>query len=729
MDNRIVNTAKKEKTVIRKVLLYILGLTIFLVVVALYYSMLYTQTKENIINAGKINSIESAEQISEYMASSVDILKLASYTLDNMIRDGRTNSEILDYLENETIAVRDSLIEDTTGIYGYINGEYMDGSGWVPDGDYVPTERPWYIQAKAGFGRITIVDPYVDLDTGEITIAIVKTLCDTKSVVGIDLMINELQVIAEEHVRNKSSYEEFVINNRGTIIIHSNRELIGTNFSEDPDTIDRLIAKRIYSMDSGSFYMRYADHNYMVYLLPIDNDWSYISVIDATADFDKLRLPLMLTVLFACIIMGVVIFFAVLSDRRSRLARELEIKTELATAASEAKSTFLSNMSHEIRTPINAVLGMNEMILREAKNENIINYAENIKTAGATLLGIINDILDFSKIEAGKIEIIDAEYDLSSVVNDLVNMIKKRADDKGLELKLDIDRETPKMLYGDEVRIKQVITNILTNAVKYTDKGSVTLSMKHDYLTSEKEYVLLRFAISDTGKGIKPEDMSKLFAEFERIDEKRNRNIEGTGLGMSITKSLLQLMGSELKVESTYGEGSKFSFVLKQKVIGTEELGDYEASFKEHIKHRKVYKQRFVAPSADILVVDDTPMNLTVFKALVKESQIKIDTAPDGDKGLVLAAKKKYDLIFLDHMMVGKDGIETLHDLKADKDNPNLNTPTVCLTANAISGAREVYINAGFDDYLTKPIEPEALEKMLLHYLPGDKVVMTEQLS
>ena len=220
--------------------------------------------------------------------------------------------------------------------------------------------------------------------------------------------------------------------------------------------------------------------------------------------------------------------------------------------------------------------------------------------------------------------------------------------------------------------------------------------------------------------------MDKLFAEFERIEERRNRNIEGTGLGLSITKSLLKLMGSDLKVESTYGEGSKFSFELKQKVLKTDVLGDYEVSFKEHIKNRKVYKQRFVAPTAEILAVDDTPMNLTVFKALVKESRIRIDTAPDGDKGLVLAGKKKYDLIFLDHMMVGKDGIETLQEMKSDKNNPNLTTPTVCLTANAIAGAREVYINAGFDDYLTKPIEPETLEKMLLHYLPKDKVEMTE---
>ena len=407
-------------------------------------------------------------------------------------------------------------------------------------------------------------------------------------------------------------------------------------------------------------------------------------------------------------------------------SEKLRRAKEVAEDASRAKSEFLSNISHEIRTPINAILGMNEVILRECEDENILAYSENVKVAGNTLLGLVNNILDFSKIEAGKIEILPVEYDLSSVLNDLVNIVRIRAEDKGLILLLDFDRDTPKRLYGDDLRIKQVIINILTNAVKYTEKGNVTFSVGFERVEGEPDSVLLRVAVKDTGIGIKPEDMGKLFSKFERLETKRNRNVEGTGLGMTITKNLLDRMGSSLQVESVYGIGSTFSFALKQKVVKWEPLGDYEASHLSALKQVKKYREKFTAPDARILVVDDNPMNLMVFKSILKQTRVEIDTARDGDDGLVLMQVKKYDVIFLDHMMPRKDGIETLYELRAQKNNPNQATPTVCLTANAISGAREKYIAAGFDDYLAKPINSGKLEDMLLAYLPKEKIKEAE---
>ena len=407
-------------------------------------------------------------------------------------------------------------------------------------------------------------------------------------------------------------------------------------------------------------------------------------------------------------------------------SEELREAKAAAENASQAKSVFLSNMSHEIRTPINAVLGMNEMILRESEELNIIEYSENIRTAGTTLLGLINDILDFSKIEAGKMDIIPVNYDLSSLINDLVNMIQARTDNKGLLLKLEFDENIPKMLYGDEVRIKQVVTNILTNAVKYTEKGSVTFHIGYEKIADNPDGVFLNFSVADTGIGIKPEDMAKLFSEFERIEEKRNRNIEGTGLGMNITKRLLEMMGTSLKVKSVYGEGSTFSFRLQQKVIKWEPLGDYEAAHKASLLSIKKYKEKFTAPDAHVLVVDDTPMNLTVFKGLLKRTLIKIDTADSGIEALSLANDKKYDVIFLDHMMPNMDGIETLRRLRAETKGPNIKTAAICLTANAISGARDEYLAVGFDDYLTKPIDAVKLEEMLTHYLPPEKLLAPE---
>ncbi len=404
--------------------------------------------------------------------------------------------------------------------------------------------------------------------------------------------------------------------------------------------------------------------------------------------------------------------------------KELESELHIAEARSEAKSVFLSNMSHEIRTPINAVLGMNEMILRESNEPGTVAYAENIRNAGNTLLGIVNDILDFSKIEAGKMDIIPVDYDLASVLNDLVTMIQTRADAKGLEVFIKVDSNIPNMLHGDEIRIKQVVTNILTNAVKYTEKGSVTIKVSYEDrgIADDTAHIGLRFEIADTGIGIKQEDMDKLFSAFERIEEERNRTIEGTGLGMNITQRLLDMMGTRLEVSSVYGEGSTFAFTVDQIVVDEAPIGNYEESYRRTLAERKRYKEKFTAPEAEILVVDDTRMNLTVFRSLLKKTLVKIDTAESGNECIGLASEKKYDIIFLDHRMPEKDGIETLQEMLTIKDFVNADTPMICLTANAVSGAKEMYISAGFDDYLTKPIDPDHLESMLLKYLPADKI-------
>ncbi|WP_196808761.1 response regulator [Butyrivibrio sp. AC2005] len=445
-----------------------------------------------------------------------------------------------------------------------------------------------------------------------------------------------------------------------------------------------------------------------------------------------------------------------------RIQEEQKLKEDLriAEAASEAKSSFLSNMSHEIRTPINAVLGMNEMILRESNEAHTLEYASTIQRAGNTLLSLVNDILDFSKIEAGKMEILPVQYNLSSVINDLVNMIITRVKDKNLELKVVVDENIPDLLFGDEIRIKQCATNILTNAVKYTEKGSVTLEFSYEEIdqtsincsvimtdssanegdvvdsgvigsvepacAEESKFIALTVRVADTGIGIKEEDIQKLYSPFERIEEIRNRTIEGTGLGMSIVKKLLAMMNTRLVVKSVYGEGSDFSFTVLQKVCDPEPIGDFEKRYKESVNIKKQYHESFTAPDAKILVVDDTSMNLTVIKGLLKQTLVQVVTAESGKEALRLVQQEKYDLIFLDHRMPEMDGIETLAAMK--NLDSNLNTDTVCiaLTANAVAGAREFYLESGFADYLSKPIDPGRLENMLIQYLPSEKVVLSE---
>ncbi len=422
-------------------------------------------------------------------------------------------------------------------------------------------------------------------------------------------------------------------------------------------------------------------------------------------------------------VFGLLIFVMIIFGRylwKSIENKELQREKSLADRANKTKSEFLSNVSHELRTPLNAILGMDEMILRATNEPSTVEYAENIRTAGNNLLGLVNDILDFSKIEAGKMEIINVDYQLSSVLNDLVNMIHTRAEKKGLEFIANANQKLPTMLHGDEIRIKQVVTNILTNAVKYTEKGSVTLTVGFEKIADNR--IKLKFSVKDTGIGIKPEDIPKLFSAFERIEEERNRTIEGTGLGMNITQRLLQMMNTKLDVESVYGEGSTFSFAVEQGVVDWEPLGDFEEAFRHSLTQRKVYREKFTAPSAKILVVDDTVMNLTVVKGLLKQTKIQITTAESGAECLELVAQQKFDIIFLDHRMPGMDGIETLQAMRKLEGNFNELTPVIALTANAISGAREQYLAATFSDYLSKPIDPMALEMMIMKYLPENKI-------
>lgn len=397
---------------------------------------------------------------------------------------------------------------------------------------------------------------------------------------------------------------------------------------------------------------------------------------------------------------------------------QMEGEKQRALLSNESKGKFLANMSHEIRTPINAVLGMNAMILRESTDKKIKEYAVDIQNAGQSLLALINDILDFSKIESGKMELIPVEYDFSSMIHDIVNMISMKAEAKDLTVDLYVDEKLPSRLKGDDVRVRQILVNLLNNAVKYTEKGGVTLHVSGE---TGEDSVVLKFVVEDTGIGIKEEDIEKLFKEFERIEEERNRNVEGTGLGMSIAVQLLELMGSKLQVESVYGQGTKCFFQLEQKIIDFEPIGNLE----ERIRQQAVgysYNVMFTAPKANILVVDDNAINRKVFVNLLKETKVNIDEAASGQECLEKICETRYDLIFLDHMMPEMDGVETLHHMKEQTEHRCCGTPVIALTANAIAGAREMYLSEGFDGFVSKPINPEKLEKLLVEKLPKEMV-------
>ncbi len=402
--------------------------------------------------------------------------------------------------------------------------------------------------------------------------------------------------------------------------------------------------------------------------------------------------------------------------KQIQIAEELRIAKIEAESANEAKSQFLARMSHEIRTPINAVIGINEIVMRESKEEETKKYAHDIKTAANTLLGLINEILDSSKIDAGMMEILPAAYELCSFLNDLYNMVMVKAKGKNLTLNFQVDPEIPCELYGDDMRIKQVLINLLSNAVKYTQEGSVTLDLSY---RTEGAYAILCYKVIDTGSGIKQEDFKKLFEKFERIEEKKNRNIEGTGLGLNIAYRLLKLMGSDLKVKSEYQKGSEFYFELKQKIVNIEPLGDFSERL-ELVAEQEQYVVSFVAPEAEILVVDDNEMNRTVFAGLLKNTQIKVFEASCGEECIKMLRDHTYHMVFLDHMMPNMDGIETFEIIKKEKLCED--TPVVMFTANAMTGEKEKYLQKGFCDFLAKPVVTEQLDEIILKYLPKDLI-------
>ena len=486
--------------------------------------------------------------------------------------------------------------------------------------------------------------------------------------------------------------------------------------------------------NTASVYFRENHEGYFMFLSDVYGYDTYLVGIvpDDVMSKGLSSLVTLIIWVFALLMMLMVIGIAYLinAEERAKESDELRMAKLVAENASRQKSTFLANMSHEIRTPINAIMGMNEMVLRECENDNIRIYSENIQSASRLLLSLVNDVLDFSKIESGKMEIVCDNYYLDVMIHDVVNLIRGKAEQKNLEFYVEVQKEIPNQLFGDELRNRQIIGNLLNNAVKYTQEGSVSLKITYD--TSEPEdgeqnRIELLIQVSDTGIGIRQEDMGKLFGNFERLDLEKNRNIEGTGLGLAITKKLAEAMGGSVEVTSEYGRGSTFSVRLPQKVVDSTPIGEFEMEAVAETDTQGVYMEKFHAPEARILVVDDNNMNLMVVKGLLKKTKVQIVTCNNGRECLERMQKEHFHIILLDHMMPGMDGMEVIKRTRTLENNMCTSTPIIALTANALKGMKEMYLEAGFTDYLSKPVDGEKLEQMVRKYLPEELVHTPEE--
>ena len=726
----------------------VLTVVLLLAIVVYTFGSFYRITKEDVIIMGEAKTKELSEQVQNFLMRGYETLEVTVDSVEYMVDEGMDSEAIESFLIRESDKCAERISEDFTGIYGWVDGAYVDGLGWVPDADYVPQKRIWYTMAMDNKENgVTLIPPYVDAQTGNIIISISKVLNDGESVLALDITPYSIQTATEELNLNGNGYA-FIVDNNGLIVAHADSSLRGASYLEKTYLLadqQELIQKAMTAED-GYFSMTIDGEECQVFRSAVRGGWNVVLVVKSQEMFQRVRQNLFRNIALSMGIFVIVTYFCTSSffNRRkaARYAEEVQKAKEEAEKANAAKSDFLANMSHEIRTPINAVMGMNAMILRESDDANVREYAGKAHNASKTLLALINDILDLSKIEAGKMEIVEDVYFLSAVLNNVVNMMRVKAEEKKLEFIVEIDESIPDELMGDETRISQVIINILNNAVKYTREGSVRLKIEQvpgivqsdaavlagvpeeKILAASEDGVLLKIAVIDTGIGIREEDIGKLFGNFERLDQKANKNVEGTGLGLSITGKMIEMMHGRVEVESVYGEGSTFTIYLPQKVEGDVTIGNFEAKFAEYVKSLNSYKETFRAPDAHILVVDDNEMNLFVVEKLLKTTEIVVSCCDSGERCLELIRQRHYDVILLDHMMPGMDGIETLKRMKEMKHHLCKDTPVIALTANAIVGVREMYLADGFDDYLSKPIDSNELEAMLRKHLPEEKVVV-----
>lgn len=445
----------------------------------------------------------------------------------------------------------------------------------------------------------------------------------------------------------------------------------------------------------------------------------YVSQNTQEHSFFASAISVIMVGLFTSILL---LFLNRLYEEENKISKQQKKEIE---ELNKAENHFFSSMSHEIRTPINTIIGLNEIILRGDISQDVAENARSIQSASKMLLTLINDILDLSKIKSGKMDIVNVSYETGALFSEIVNMIWIKAKQKGLEFRLHIDSSMPSMLCGDEVRIKQVLINLLNNAMKYTSEGSVTLSVRCERLALNR--VRVWYSVEDTGLGVKKENIPYLFNAFKRVDQEKNRHIEGTGLGLSIVRQLVELMGGEINVNSVYTKGSTFIVMLDQDVVDSKELGEFTLS--SHIKtyNGEQYKQSFEAPEAHILVVDDNDMNLMVVRKLLSETKIQIDTASSGAECLKLTQIQHYDAILMDHLMPKIDGVECLHMLRGQPGGLCQDTPVIALTANAGSDNQLLYRKEGFSGYLAKPVSGVLLEAAVLSILPKELVELSEE--
>ena len=667
----------------------------------------YRTTKESIYLQGKVNAVQSAKEFDSYLLVRKNTVILAGHVVDEMIREDRPNSEILEYLTAESLSIKKSIDMDYTGLYGWINGTYLDGVGWVPDDDYVPTERPWYLETMADDSEVTFVKPYLDDQTETVLTTMARRLSDGVSVIALDVTLSRIEVITQEIAQQTPGSFGLVLDKAGQVIAHSDDSELGKNYLEETDTLGAALAAELYGGHNRQFELSFDGQKYMVFVERIEGDWQAVSLINTRVFYRPLIILLSLLALVT--LMEAAAFITILYNQS---ARNLAVASaEEAHSANRAKSRFLSRMSHEIRTPINAIIGLDSIALRdESISPRTRDELSKIGASARHLLSIVNDILDMSRIESGHTALREERFAFRDFLDQICIIVGGQCDDKGLRFVCNRVDPLDEYYVGDSLKLKQAIINILGNSVKFTDPpGTITFTVAQAAAADDR--VTLRFTMSDTGVGMDEEYLPRLFEAFSQEDTGNTSRYGGSGLGMAITKSIVEMMGGEIGVQSEKGRGTTFTVSVT--------LGRAQAPDIPEVSPNEAQRDDGVLKGLHLLIAEDQEMNAEILADLLELEDMSSEWAEDGERAVSLFAQCEeghFDAILMDMRMPVMDGLAATREIRRLHRPDAATVPIIALSANAFEEDVRQCLHAGMNAHLSKPVDIDLLKEALLKY-------------
>ena len=688
----------------RNVIISMLVFLITIVVTFIVGYSFYRTTKGNINLRGKVSVVESAKEFDAYLLIRKNTVMLAGHVVDEMIKRGRSNDEILNYMEAESVSIKKSIDKDYTGLYGWINNEYLDGVGWVPDEDYVPTERPWYTETITDNREITFVKPYLDEQTKTILTTMSQMLSDGSSVIALDVTLSRIQEITETLALQTPGTLGLVLDDTGQVIAHSDSSELGKNYLDESGTLGAELAQKLFRENIREFELQFNGQKYKVFTEEIEGGWQAISLINTRVFYRPLIIILSLLALF--MLLEAFVFISVIYNQS---AKNLAIASaEEAHSASRAKSRFLSQMSHEIRTPINAIIGLDTIALQdESISPHTRDELNKIGSSARHLLSIINDILDMSRIESGRMTLKEEKFSFHEFWEQISIIIGGQCEDKGLHFECSAIEPLDKYYIGDSMKLKQVLINILGNSVKFTEKpGKVTFIVKQQSCTDDK--ATLCFTMQDTGIGMDKEFIPKLFEAFSQEDQANTSRYGGSGLGMSITKSFIEMMDGEIKVESEKGVGSTF--------IVTVPLTRVNEPEEPENKTEELPVQELSLKGLHLLIAEDMEMNAEILSELLELEEVSSEWAENGQRAVEMFEQNEaghFNAILMDMRMPVMDGLSATQEIRKLSRPDAATIPIIALSANAFEEDVKQCLQAGMNAHLSKPVDIDKLKETL----------------